>query len=58
MANDDHKNATLLHAEGIAGTLVRCLNGAKSAKTKQVIVRAVRVLSNGLDHKRLFREAR
>ena len=58
MANDDHKNAVLLHAEGIAGTLVRCLNGAKSAKTKQVIVRAVRVLSNGPDHKRLFREAR
>ena len=58
MANDDHKNAVLLHGEGIAGTLVRCLNGAASAKTKQVIVRAVRVLSNSPEHKRLFREAR
>ena len=58
VANDDHKNAVLLHAEGVAGTLVRCLNGAASAKTKQVIVRAVRVLSNSPEHKRLFREAR
>ena len=35
VANNDHKNAVLLHAEGVAGTLVRCLNGAASAKTKQ-----------------------
>ena len=57
-ANEDHKNAVLLHAEGISATLVRCLNHVASAKTKQVIVRAVRVLSNSPEHKRLFREAR
>jgi hypothetical protein len=57
MANDDHKNAVLLHTEGIAGVLVKCLDSSNSAKTKQVVVRAIRILSGTSEHKRQFFDA-
>ncbi len=53
----DPQNAILLHAEGVANVLIECLASASEDKTKQVIVRGVRLLSSTPEHKRRFADA-